>query len=194
MPVTSKDIVTFDVTDEMIAEAQSIRAERDSKYGNIFEEKETDMRFVGEIGEIIVNKALNMVCEEFTEWHTEDVVKQPDFTFCSRTLDVKTVKRQVPVKPWFKAQITAKHSETPMDDILFACYEVPKKQLHILGIMEKNEFLQKATYFGEGEFVHENYQIRKGHEIYAIMISQMTPIRDYLRDKKRKYLTMKSVA
>jgi hypothetical protein len=194
MAVMTKDIVSFDVTDEMISEAISIRKERDSKYGNIFVEEETDMRFVGEIGEIIVNNAFNMVCEEFNEWHTEDVIKKPDFTFCGRDLDVKTVKRQVPIKPWFKAQITAKHSETPMDDILFTCYEVPKKKLHILGVMEKNEFLQKAQYFGEGEFVHENYQIRKGHEIYAVMISQMTPFRDYLIEQKRKYTTMKSVA
>lgn len=194
MAVKTDDIVTFKVTDEMIAEAKKIREERDSKYGNIYEEKETDMRFVGEIGEIIVNNALNMVSKEFTEWHTGDVIGKPDFTFCGRTLDVKTVKRQVPIKPWYKAQITGKHANTPMDDILFTCYEVPKKELHILGVMEKQEFLKKAQYFGEGEFVHPNYQIRKGHEIYAVMISQMTPIRDYLRVQKRKFATMKSVA
>lgn len=194
MAVKSEDIVTFKVTDEMISQALEIRRERDSKYGNIYEEKSTDMRYVGEIGEIIVNNALNMVSREFTQWHTEEVIKQPDFTFCGRTLDVKTVKRQVPIRPWYKAQITAKHADTPMDDILFACYEVPKKELHILGVMEKQEFLKKAQYFGEGEFVHANYQIRKNHEIYAIMISQMTPIREYLRVQKRKFVTMKNVA
>ena len=194
MPVKTADIVTFNVTDEQIQQAINIRNERDSKYGNIFTEESTDMRYVGEIGEIIVNQALNMVSKENTIWHTEDVIKQPDFTFCGRTLDVKTVKRQVPIKPWYKAQITARHSETEMDDLLFTCYEVPKKQLHILGVMEKSEFLRLATYYGEGDFVHDDYQIRKGHEIYAIMISKMTPIREYLRDQKRKFLTMKNVA
>lgn len=194
MAIKTEDIITFDVSSEVIETAKKIRSERDSKYGNIFEEKESDMRYVGEIGEIIVNNAFKMVSPENTKWHTEDVVKQPDFTFCGRTLDVKTVKRQVPVRPWYKAQITAKHSETKMDDILFTCYEVPKKQLHILGVMEKNSFLEKAQYYGEGEFVHADYQIRKGHEIYAIMISQMTPFRDYLREQKRKFTTMKNVA
>lgn len=194
MAVSIGDIVTFDVTEEMIGVAKKIRAERDTKYGNIFSEEPTDLRYVGEIGEIVLNNALKMVYSDGTEWHTDDVVNKPDFTFCNRKIDIKTVKRQVPVKPWYKAQITARHIDTPVDDLVFACFEQPVRKLHLLGVMEKEDFLRKATYFGEGEHVHENYQIRKDHEIYAIMISKMTPIREYLKENKNKYLTMKSVA
>lgn len=184
-----KDIVTFDVTDKAIQQAKDIRKERDKKYGNIFSEASTDMRWVGEIGEIVVNDALRMCRPEETEWLTTDVTNRGDFSFCGIELEVKTVKRQVPIRPHYKAQITAKHAEKQVEHILFTCYEFPVKKLHILGVMTKDEFMARAEYFKAGDKVHENYTIRAGHEIYAVTISKMTPFREFLRVAMRQELT-----
>ena len=178
-----KDIVTFDVSEIIINQAKAIRTARDLIYGNIFNEESTDLRWVGEVGEIIVNQALVMCSKEQTEWITQDVTNRGDFNFCGVEIDVKTVKRQVPIRPYYKAQITAKHVNKPVDYLLFTCYEYPVKKLHILGVMKKDVFIGKAQYFGAGSKVHDNYTIRAGHEIYAITISEMTPFRDFLKDK-----------
>lgn len=182
-----KDIVSFDVTEDVIAEAQAIRAQRDLKYGNIFKEKGSDLRWVGEVGEIIVNKALIMCRPEATDWLTEDVTNRGDFSFCGLEVEVKTVKRQVPMRPYYKAQITAKHADKKVDHILFTCYEVPAKKLHLLGVMTREEFLEKAEYFKAGDKVHESYTIRDGHEIYAVTVSEMTPVRDFLKIAMRNH-------
>lgn len=190
MAVKIEDIVTRDVTDEQILEAKKIRAERDEKYGNIYAEEDTDMRWVGDLGEIVINELFCMCKPEATQWHLDDVTGRADFNFCQIELDVKTVKRQVPIKPYYKAQITAKHAKTPMDYLVFTCYEFPVKKLHVLGAMKKTDFLAAAEYFGEGDSVHSNYTIRKGHEIYNITISELTPFREFIHQAmKEKGLT-----
>lgn len=181
MPVRIEDIITRNVTDEQIAQAISIRADRDKLYGNIYEEVDTDMRWVGDLGEIIVNELFSMCTKGTTDWHLEDVTGRADFNFCGFEIDVKTVKRKVPIKPWYTSQITAKHAKTPMDYIVFACYEFPEKKMHILGAIKKTEFMENADYCGEGHQVHPNYTIRKGHEIYNMTISKFTPFRDFVR-------------
>lgn len=182
-----KDIISFDVSDEVIDQAKEIRAKRDKEFANIFTEVSTDMRWVGEIGEIIVNQAFNMCRPEATEWITDNVTKRGDFSFCDLEIEVKTVKRKVPVRPHYKAQITASHRSKPVDYILFTCYEFPVKKLHILGVMSRDKFLAKAERFNEGDKVHANYTIRKGHAIDAVTISDMDPFRDLLRTAMRAY-------
>lgn len=181
MSVTMRDIVTFEVSEEVISRAREIRAMRDSQYGNIYDEKSSDMRWVGEIGEIIINDALMLCNPDDTAWLTDDVTNQGDFTFLGLDIDVKTVKRKVPMRTHYKAQITARHANKPIDYLLFTCYEYPKKKLHILGVMGKHEFLRRAEYFGAGAQVHQHYTIREGHEIYAITIKDMMPFRDFIR-------------
>lgn len=189
MSVILNDIVTIDVTEEHIEFAKKIRSERDSLYGNIYEEKETDMRWVGDLGEIIVNSLFNMCRPKETEWHLDDVLSKPDFTFCGITIDVKTVKRKVPIKISYTAQITARHINTPVEYLVFTSYEFTKNKLHILGAISKHEFVETADYFGAGDSVHKDYKIREGHEIYLMKIENMTPFRDFVRFAMRKSLS-----
>jgi hypothetical protein len=186
MPVIFNDIVTVDVTAEQIDFAKSMRKERDALYGNIYAEKPTDMRWVGDLGEIIVNNLFNMCRPKENEWHINDVLNKPDFTFCGITIDVKTVKRKVPIQISYTAQITAKHINTPVEYLVFTSYEFTKNKLHILGAISKHEFIETADYYGAGDSVHKDYTIREGHEIYLMKISNMTPFRDFVRSAMRK--------
>jgi len=178
-----KDIVTFDVSDEMIVEAKKIRAKRDEIYGNIYQDRDTDERWVGDLGEIVINHAL-MLCREYdTIWHNElQAAGNEDFTFCHLPLEVKTVKRKVPLRPHYKAQITARHIDSPADWLVFLSYEYPVKKMHVKGVMHKDAFKEKAEYYGAGDQVHSAYTIREGHEIYAVGIRDMMPFRKFLRD------------
>ena len=168
-----------------------IRAERDKKYGNIYAEEKTDQRWVGDLGEIAVNELFNMMNEKETIWHLDEVTGKPDFTFFDLTLDVKTVKRKVPMRTDYLAQISAKHAKTPMDYIVFSCYEYPKQKMHILGAMTKHDFLIQAKYFAAGDKVHENYTIRAGHEIYAVYVKDMIPFRDFVRQARDQFVKRK---
>ena len=181
MSVNIKDIVTIDVSEEDINQAKEIRQERDNIFGNIYPESETDQRWSGDLGEIIVNKLFCMCRPLSTDWHLEDVAGKPDFTFCGVTLDIKTVKRKVPMRTSYGAQITAKHIATPMDYIVFTCFEYPVNKLHVLGAIKKKDFIKQARYYGSGEKVHEYYTIRNGHEIYSIEISKLIPFRQFVR-------------
>lgn len=178
---TLQDIVTFDVSDSDILLAKNLRKQRDAQYGNIFTEKETDMRWVGEIGEIVTQRALMMVDMNETTWHLAGAAGNWDFTFLGDAIDVKTVKRKVPMRLNYEAQITKRHANTPCDTLLFTCYEYPKQKLHFLGAMSKNDFLAQCKEYKAGDFVHKNYQIREGHEILSVEVSQMTPFRKYLQ-------------
>lgn len=194
MSVEMKDIITLDVSDEVIAQAQRIRKERDEKYDNIFPEIETDMRWSGEVGEIMTERLFSHVSKTHTNWILDDVTKGGDFKFFGLDVDVKTVKRQVPIRPWYQAQITPRHANKPVDYLLFTCYEFPVKKLHLLGVMKKEEFLQKARHYKVGEFVHKDYEIRKGREIYAVVISEMTPVLTFINQAIDQYQERNRVA
>ena len=182
MTVTMKDIVTFSVPDEVINEAMQMRAKRDAIYGNIYQESSTDMRYVGDLGEIVINRAFTMCKPESTIWHNQlDAAGDHDFDFCSLPIEVKTVKRKVPLRLHYKAQITARHMSKSADWLIFTCYEFPRKLLHIKGVMHINDFKEKAEYFKAGDQVHENYTIREGHEIYAVSIPDMMPFREFVK-------------
>lgn len=168
--------IVIPVTGDTIVRAQEIRNQRDQQYGNIFQEESTDLRWVGEIGEICLNYWLAANCPTGFSWIMENnTAGKPDFIINGHAVGMKTVKRKVPMQPNYTAQITAKHAQEPVDYFAFACYEVPKKQLWFLGGIDKQSFLNKAQYYGAGEQVHASYTIRKGHEIYNIEISHLTP-------------------
>lgn len=48
---SSNNMFTVPASDSTIEWAKNVRAERDTKYGNIFHEESTDLRWVGELGE-----------------------------------------------------------------------------------------------------------------------------------------------
>lgn len=178
----SDDFVSRKVSSYEINHAKIIRADRDSRYGNLYVESSTDERWVGDLGEIVVNDLLGMCSKSDTKWHTDDVTENPDFSFYDITFDVKTVKRAVPIKSHYGAQISAKHLNKEMDYIVFCCYQTKTNDLVVLGAIDKSRFKSVAKYYGAGDKVHDHYTIRDGHEIYSVEISDLTPFRDFVRD------------
>ncbi|WP_206602940.1 hypothetical protein [Leptolyngbya ohadii] len=162
------------VSEETITQAKSIRDGRDKQYRNIFREYTTDDRWVGEVGEICFKDWLAQSSSLPFEWITENAAGKADFVANGKAIGVKTVKRKVPMKPDYTAQITARHAEESVDYFFFCCYEFPRQQLWLLGGLDKDSFLKKARYYSEGESVHPNYQIRPGHEIYNIQVDHLT--------------------
>jgi len=161
--------------------AQSIRQKRDAQYGNIFQVEDSDLRWVGDLGEIWFNDWLKHNQIPDVRWHLDNAAGKPDFTIQGVRVDVKTVKRKVAPRPGYTAQITARHKDHPIDELFFLSYEYQEKRLWLLGGITMAGFLATATYYGEGEAVHENYIIRKGHEIYNASIEILTTPDDWLK-------------
>jgi hypothetical protein len=179
--------IAVSISDAQVEEAQHIRASRDKQYGNIYQENDTDLRYVGDLGEIVFRDELERLGCTFT-WLTEDVTNQSDFWVAMGDklleLEVKTVKRRGIPKPNYTAQITARHIEKAVDGYFFLSYEYPTQTMFFLGYSEYQFFKDNAKYFSEGEYVHDNYQIRKGHEIYNIELTKLYPAINFFKDIK----------
>lgn len=155
----------------MIQKAISIREQRDKLYGNIFEEVSGDLRWVGDLGEICFNQWLKQNGVLGFTWYLDNAAGKPDFVLYGKRVDVKTVKRKVPPRPDYTAQITARHKSYPIDELFFLSYEYSINKMWLLGGIDKPSFLKKAFYYKEGDRVHGDYTIRKGHEIYNAPIN-----------------------
>ncbi|RPD94007.1 hypothetical protein BBB56_21875 [Candidatus Pantoea deserta] len=162
-------------------QARQIRAKRDRQYGNIYTEAATDERWVGDLGEMVFKSWLKHEgVHEFT-WVSDDAAGEPDFITASNIrIGVKTVKRKVAPREDYTAQITARHANEPIDHFFFMTYEIAKRRMWLLGGINRECFLQEARYYGAGERVHANYQIRQGHEIYNIAISKLVPPKTWI--------------
>lgn len=162
--------------------AQEFRKERDAIYGNIYEEKDTDSRWVGDLGEWAFNSFLNNAGANESQWLKDlDAAGKADFILPGGfSLGVKTVKRKVSPRPSYTAQITAKHAKEPVNGYFFLCYDFVSRVMWLLGGISKEKFLRHAKYYGPGDKVHENYTIRPGHEIYNIELKHLTPPRRFL--------------
>jgi hypothetical protein len=155
------------------AAARAIRQERDQRYGNIYRERATDERWVGDLGEIIFDRFLQFAGVQGFRWHKdEEVAGKPDFSFANgRTIGVKTVKRRVAPLPHYTAQVTARHRDEPVDQFFFLSYEMPLRILWLLGGIDRQAFLAQAKYHGPGDWVHPSYQVQPDHAIYNGPIS-----------------------
>ena len=146
--------VGVNLTGSIIEQAKAIRAERDAQYGNIYAEEETDERWLGDAGEILFSLWLKHHEVSPVEWIRDKAAGKPDFNVSSSTIDVKTVKRSVEMKPSYTAQVTARHAKEEVDHYFFCVYEICTGIFWLLGGISKAKFLQKARYYGEGEYVH----------------------------------------
>ena len=169
----SYDWLSYIVSPEWLVEANAIRVERDRRYGNLYVEEQSDERWVGDLGEIAFNHWLWENRVEGVDWVREESAGQSDFIIGELQIDIKTVKRIVAPRYDYTAQISAKHKDYPANQLFFMSYEIPHNKLWLLGGMEKEEFIKFAQYYGEGQWVHANYQVRKGHEIYNGAISRL---------------------
>lgn len=174
----------IDVTDDQIAKAETIRKTRDEQYGNIYQEVDSDLRWVGDLGEICFNNWLKGNGLIGFKWHLNNAAGKPDFTINGIRVDVKTVKRKVPPRMDYTAQITAKHKDSPVDELFFISYEFQKKRLWLLGGISKKNFLARATYYQAGDSVHANYIIREGHEIYNAPIEFLVSPDEWIKGQQ----------
>lgn len=162
--------------------AKRMRAERDRQYGNIYTEATTDERWVGDLGEMVFNSWFKHEGIQSFEWVLDDAAGKPDFvTALNVRIGVKTVKRKVPPREDYTAQITARHAGEPIDQFFFMTYEIAKRRMWLLGGISRECFLREAHYYGAGESVHANYKIRQGHEIYNIEIAKLIPPKVWIK-------------
>ena len=67
--------------------------------------------------------------------------------------------------------VIVSHADEPIDHYFFMSYEVAQKKMWLLGGIDRETFLTLAKRYNAGDWVHPNYQIRPGHEIYNIEIA-----------------------
>ncbi len=174
--------ISLFIAPEYEKRAKQMRAKRDRQYGNIYTEAATDERWVGDLGEMVFNSWFNHEGIKDFEWVLDDAAGQPDFvTALNIRVGVKTVKRKVPPRKDFTAQITARHANEPIDQFFFMTYEITKRRMWLLGGIHRERFLQEARYYGAGEMVHANYQVRQGHEIYNIELTKLILPMDWIK-------------
>lgn len=151
-----------------------MRAQRDLQYGNIYAEAPSDARWVGELGEKVFDSWLKHEGIQGFAWILDDAAGKPDFVTANGIrIGVKTVKRQAPPREAYTAQITASHAREPIDHYFFMSYEFTARRMWLLGGIDRERFLRQARYHGPGDRVHDNYQIRPGHEIYNIGLDKL---------------------
>ena len=161
-------------------QAQAIRGRRDALYTNIYPEKLSDLRWTGEVGELVFDWWLS---ENWVDhrWIQENVAGKPDFALGTHTIDIKTVKRSVPMREGYTAQVTARHAHKLVDWFFFSSYQYTERVLWLLGGISQENFLEKARLYKAGEAVHPRYIVRDGHEIYNISISELIKPREWLK-------------
>lgn len=171
--------ISVHITEEHENAAKRLRAKRDQQYGNIYEEQDSDERWVGDLGEFVFKswlKSRGLKEPENFHWILDDAAGSSDFVIQASThVGVKTVKRKVPPRTGYTAQITSRHSEEDSTDYFFMSYEIAIKKMWLLGGISKKLFLEEATYYPAGAWVHSNYQVRGGHAIYNIDIGKLVP-------------------
>lgn len=166
-----------------IESARTLRIARDKIYMNIFEENTSDERWIGELGEQCFDYLIRDNKIQAKWLNMKEAADKPDFVLEHRSwsVDVKTVKRKVPLKENYTAQITARHAQKPVDLYFFCSYEFQKQIMWMIGIISKDRFLSGARYHGPGDSVHSNYRIRPGHEIYNLPVTEIVPTTDFIR-------------
>ena len=157
------------VTDDQIAKAGEIRKTRDEQYGNIYQEVDTDLGWVGDLGEICFNNWLKSKGLTGFIWHLNNAAGKPDFTINDIRVDVKTVKRKVQPRMDYTAQITAKHKDSPVDELFFLSYEFQKKRLWMLGGISQKDFLSRATYYKASLYLLKIWKVTMRCDWFAIL-------------------------
>ena len=163
--------VAIEVAPQWEAWAIQTRKERDKRYRNIFAQRSSDSRWVGDLGERVFDWWLRS-CGAFNhQWILDDTAGKADFISSSGLcIGVKTVKRKVPPRLDYTAQITAQHAKEPIDHFFFMTYEFQKRRMWLLGGIDRQTFLDNAKYYAAGDKVHDDYVIREGHEIWNVEV------------------------
>ncbi|WP_134678033.1 hypothetical protein [Ectopseudomonas khazarica] len=154
--------------------AKQLRARRDLQYKNIFIEADSDLRWVGDLGEWVFKSWISHAGIPGFEWILDNAAGQPDFISpLNVRIGVKTVKRKKPPREGYTAQITARHAEEPIDHFFFMTYDFNQRRMWLLGGIDRDSFMEGARFYGSGEWVHDNYQVREKHGIFNIDVAKL---------------------
>ncbi|MCO6057274.1 hypothetical protein NG726_11390 [Pseudomonas sp. MOB-449] len=161
--------------------AKRLRSKRDLQYGNIYSEADTDKRWVGDLGEWVFKSWFKHEGIQGFKWILENAAGQPDFVSPSNIrIGVKTVKRQYQPREGYTAQISACHSDEPVDHFFFMIYEFRKRKMWLMGGIDRESFKKEADYYGSGEQVHAHYQVREEHGILNIDVAKLLQPKHWL--------------
>lgn len=164
------------------AQAQAIRKERDARYGNIFPVENSDLRWTGDLGEMVFKSWLRHNGVHDFQWITDEVSGKPDFILPGgHKVDIKTVKRKDAPRDHYAAGMTTRHMHEPVDSFFFMTYDLKARQMWLIGGISKEAFSLRSRHYRAGERVHANYTIRPGHEINNIAMSGLEPPGSWLK-------------
>jgi hypothetical protein len=169
------EVVVVCVNDSDIEKAKVIRERRDRLYPNIYPPSDTDLRWVGDLGELYFRYWLCELQVDFVWLHEdESATHNADFIVEGVRYGVKAVKRKADVKAHYTQGISKQHANEPVDMFFFMSYEYPRKLMWLLGGCTKEFFLANARAHKAGEQVHSNYTIREGHELLNLDVRLLT--------------------
>lgn len=163
--------------------AQAMRKERDARFGNIFPVANSDLRWTGDLGEMVFKSWLRHSGVQDFQWITDEVNGQPDFILPSGiSVDIKTVKRKDAPKTHYAAGMTTRHMHEPVDSFFFMTYDLSSRCMWLIGGISRETFSQRSHHYKAGDHVHSNYVIRPGHEINNIDMAALEAPALWLRN------------
>ncbi len=168
----------YKVTNEMIRQAKRIRKKRDKVYSNRFDPKEhgkEDRRWVGDLGEVVLNVFLAALRVDY-EWLVDgDVTALPDFIVNGVMLDAKTTRRVTypKKKDDYEVGIPPSALRAVIDEFFFMWYEEPKDKMWLLGSITKADFMYNSYFLKKGELCRCG-TMRASHDSHQINLTHLT--------------------
>ena len=157
-----------------ITEGMKERAQENSRY--IIRNEKASIRgsggaFVGSLGTLVV--ADHYGAEIIDTWRTGDYATTVyDMLIDGQKIEVKTKQRSVPPRPFYEASITAQSLQMLDPDyfVFVSLYNLEKA--YIMGAIQVDEFMGKATPYMKGEVdPSNNYRVPK--DCYSIVYEKL---------------------
>ena len=73
-----------------------------------------------------------------------------DFIINGKKIDIKTMTRSVPMRSYFVHNFIGYQKNYEVDYYIFASFNTTNKKLTICGIIDKENFFEKSTFFAKG--------------------------------------------
>lgn len=101
-----------------------------------------------------------------------------DFVINGKKVDIKTMSRTVDVKPHYVHNFVGYQINYDCEYYVFASYNTRKNVLSICGVISKDEFLKKATYYEKGDkrYRDDGSYFLARTPLYEIKQSDLTPV------------------
>jgi hypothetical protein len=189
--------LVYDVPASWVEWAKDERARRDVVFRNrnIFRERATDQRWVGELGELVLNWWLESEGVAQVEWIRNNPAGQPDFRVNGVAVGAKTVKRSVPFQKDYCGQVTGDHINEPVEFFFFMSYQyqfydpaIRRKadcsRMWLIGGCTRTHFAEEAvrTEGPATDPCNPAYRIAAGHVIFNARERIFQPPRAWLEE------------